>query len=157
MKKYEKYKNQVVFSSRHFFSARVSSIESMEEMFEAILFLQNDEWYYFDEKERIFKLTDKAPSNIVEYYNDFYRESDLEDIRLQIEKENKKKQKLQEVLEVFEVMRKKMSDEDIIKALVRMYYDDKIEYGLLLELVEILGYEFNDEYKERIKDKKFNI
>ena len=54
-------------------------------------------------------------------------------------------------------MRKKMSDEDIIKALVRMYYDDKIEYGLLLELVEILGYEFNDEYKERIKEKKFNI
>ena len=157
MKKYKKYRDKVLFSSKHFFEARVCGDMSIDEMLEATFFLKNEEWYYFDEKERIFKLTDKAPLEVVEYYNKFYTEEDLEDIRLQIEKENKKKQKLKEVLEVFEVMRKKMSDEDIIKALVRMYYDDKIEYGLLLELVEILGYEFNDEYKERIKEKKFNI
>lgn len=157
MKKYKKYRDKILFSSKHFFEARVCGDMSIDEMLEATFFLENEEWYYFDEKERIFKLTDKAPLEVVEYYNKFYTEEDLEDIRLQIEKENEKKQKLNDILEVFEKMRKKMSDEDIIKALVRMYYDDKIEYGLLLELVEILGYEFNDEYKERIKEKKFNI
>lgn len=157
MKKYQKYKNQVVFSSKHYFEARVCGDMSLDEMLEAILFLKNEDWYYFDEEERIFKLTDKAPKEVVEYYNSFYSEEDLKSIRLQIEKENEKKRKLNDILDVFETMRKKMSDEDIIKALIRMYLDDKIEYELLLELVEILGYEFNDKFIERLKEKKVNI
>jgi hypothetical protein len=35
-------------------------------------FMQNDEWYYFDEKEFIYKLTDKAPKEAVESYKEFY-------------------------------------------------------------------------------------
>lgn len=157
MKQYEKYKNQVLFSSRHYNDSKARGIETIEEMFETILFLQNEDWYYFDEKEKIFKLTDKAPTQVIEFYNNFYKESDLKNIRLQIEQNTKKQQKLNDVLEVFETMRKKMNDEDIIKALIRMYLDDKIEYGLLLELVEILGYEFNEEFKKRLEEKNINI
>ena len=37
-------------------------------------FMENEEWYYFDEEEWCFKLTDKAPKEAVESYIDFYSE-----------------------------------------------------------------------------------
>lgn len=37
-------------------------------------FMQNEEWYYYDEIDEIYKLTDKAPIEAVESYNDFYKE-----------------------------------------------------------------------------------
>ncbi len=39
-------------------------------------FLENEEWYYYDEEEGIFKLTDKAPQEAIESYNDFYNDED---------------------------------------------------------------------------------
>lgn len=35
-------------------------------------FMQNKEWFYFDENEFIYKLTDKAPKEAVESYKKFY-------------------------------------------------------------------------------------
>lgn len=35
-------------------------------------FMKNKEWFYFDEKEWCYKLTDKAPKEAVESYNEFY-------------------------------------------------------------------------------------
>ena len=37
-------------------------------------FLENDNWFYFDEEDWCFKLTDKAPKEAVESYIDFYSE-----------------------------------------------------------------------------------
>ena len=35
-------------------------------------FLENEAWYYFDEDEFCYKLTDKAPKKAVDSYNEFY-------------------------------------------------------------------------------------
>lgn len=35
-------------------------------------FMKNKEWYYFDEKEFVYKLTDKAPKEAKESYEQFY-------------------------------------------------------------------------------------
>ena len=35
-------------------------------------FLENKDWYYYDEKEHIYKLTDEAPEEAVESYKKFY-------------------------------------------------------------------------------------
>lgn len=35
-------------------------------------FMQNEEWFYFDEEELMYKLTDKAPEKARESYKDFY-------------------------------------------------------------------------------------
>lgn len=35
-------------------------------------FMTNDEWYEFDTELRILVLTDKAPPEALESYNDFY-------------------------------------------------------------------------------------
>ena len=35
-------------------------------------FMSNKEWFYFDEKEWCYKLTDKAPKKAVESYKEFY-------------------------------------------------------------------------------------
>lgn len=35
-------------------------------------FLTNEEWYYFDEKEFKYKLTDKAPQEAIDSYNECY-------------------------------------------------------------------------------------
>lgn len=35
-------------------------------------FLTNEDWYYFDENEFRYKLTDKAPEEAVESYKQFY-------------------------------------------------------------------------------------
>lgn len=35
-------------------------------------FMENKEWFYFDEKEWRYKLTEKAPQEAIESYNVFY-------------------------------------------------------------------------------------
>ena len=37
-------------------------------------FMTNKEWFYFDEDEFIYKLTDKAPEKAKESYEEFYSE-----------------------------------------------------------------------------------
>lgn len=64
---------------------------------------------------------------------------------------------INEALEVIEKLRKKYDDEEIIKMLIRMYLDDKLEYGALLEFVEILGYKFTPEFLNRLKEKNVNV
>lgn len=39
-------------------------------------FMENEEWYYYDEEEGIFKLTDKAPQEAIDSYNEFYSSED---------------------------------------------------------------------------------
>lgn len=36
------------------------------------IFLANPEWYYYDESEGRYKLTDKAPKEAVESYEKYY-------------------------------------------------------------------------------------
>lgn len=36
-------------------------------------FMTNKNWFYFDEKEWKYKLTDKAPKKAVESYKEFYK------------------------------------------------------------------------------------
>lgn len=43
------------------------------------LFMKNPEWYYFDEDEFCYKLTDKAPPDAVKSYKDFYKEKTFVD------------------------------------------------------------------------------
>ena len=35
-------------------------------------FMTNEEWYFFDFKEKIYKLTDNAPDKVKESYEEFY-------------------------------------------------------------------------------------
>lgn len=35
-------------------------------------FMENEEWFYFDEDEVLYKLTDKAPEKAKESYRQFY-------------------------------------------------------------------------------------
>lgn len=37
-------------------------------------FLNNEEWYYYDEDEEMYKLTDKAPKEAIESYDAFYND-----------------------------------------------------------------------------------
>lgn len=39
-------------------------------------FLTNKEWYYFDEEEFMYKLTDKATPEAKKSYEEFYREDE---------------------------------------------------------------------------------
>lgn len=43
-------------------------------------FMTNKDWYYYDEEEFKYKLTDKAPPKAVESYNEFYKEPEGETI-----------------------------------------------------------------------------
>lgn len=36
-------------------------------------FMKDKSWYYFDEEEFKYKLTDKAPQKAIESYKEFYR------------------------------------------------------------------------------------
>ena len=36
-------------------------------------FMENEEWYYYDYDEMMYKLTDKAPEEAIESYNEFYK------------------------------------------------------------------------------------
>ena len=42
-------------------------------------FLNNKEWYYFDEREFCYKLTDKAPKEAIKSYKEFHRDNLCED------------------------------------------------------------------------------
>ena len=35
-------------------------------------FMENKEWYYYDDEEGIFKLTDIAPQEAIDSYKEFY-------------------------------------------------------------------------------------
>ena len=37
-------------------------------------FMLNEDWYYFDEEDWCYRLTDKAPKEAVESYTEFYSE-----------------------------------------------------------------------------------
>lgn len=39
-------------------------------------FMSNEEWFYHDEEEMCYKLTDKAPQKAKESYKDFYNTLD---------------------------------------------------------------------------------
>lgn len=41
-------------------------------------FMQNKEWYYYDEEEEIYKLTEKASKEAIESYKEFYKELSAE-------------------------------------------------------------------------------
>lgn len=43
-------------------------IDKKRMIYERPFFLNNPEWYYYDESERRYKLTDKAPKEAVESY-----------------------------------------------------------------------------------------
>ena len=36
-------------------------------------FMKNEEWYYYDNKKGVYKLTDKAPEKAKESYKNFYK------------------------------------------------------------------------------------
>lgn len=40
-------------------------------------FFTNKEWYYYDEKEEIYKLTDKATEKARQSYEEFYETEDI--------------------------------------------------------------------------------
>ena len=42
-------------------------------------FMRNKDWYYFDEAEFCYKLTEKAPPEAVQSYDDFYKEKIVKD------------------------------------------------------------------------------
>lgn len=42
-------------------------------------FLGNGDWFYFDEQEFRYKLTDKAPEEAVRSYEEFYNSSSFVD------------------------------------------------------------------------------
>ena len=39
-------------------------------------FLNNKEWYYYDEKNKCYKLTNKAPKEAIESYKKYYKTLD---------------------------------------------------------------------------------
>lgn len=41
-------------------------------------FMENKEWYYYDEKEEIYKLTNKATKKAKQSYYEYYSENDIE-------------------------------------------------------------------------------
>lgn len=44
-------------------------------------FMKNKEWYYFDEEEFCYKLTDKAPEEAKKSYAEFYAELESQHIQ----------------------------------------------------------------------------
>ena len=50
-------------------------------------FMENEEWYYFDPEEWCYKLTDKAPTEAVESYKEFYKDTEIIDgVKVKIDK-----------------------------------------------------------------------
>ena len=39
-------------------------------------FMKNSDWYYFDENEFMYKLTESAPEEAVNSYNEFYKSAE---------------------------------------------------------------------------------
>ena len=46
----------------------------MSKITERPYFMTDPEWYYFDEEEFRYKLTDKAPEKAIRSYGEFYAE-----------------------------------------------------------------------------------
>lgn len=42
-------------------------------------FMNDEDWYYYDEEEEIYKLTDEAPLMAIISYEEFYAEDDTFD------------------------------------------------------------------------------
>lgn len=40
-------------------------------------FMKNNEWFYFDEENLMYKLTDKAPDKAKKSYEEFYKELEV--------------------------------------------------------------------------------
>ena len=49
----------------------------VEEFIDIPYFMSNKDWYYYDTKDGIYKLTDKAPQDAIDSYNEFYSENDV--------------------------------------------------------------------------------
>ncbi len=49
----------------------------MNRDYEVPYFMTNSEWYYYDEKEEIFKLTNKATEEAKKSYEEYYKELHL--------------------------------------------------------------------------------
>jgi len=47
------------------------------EIVERPYFMENKDWYYYDDEEGIFKLTDKAPQKAIDSYNEFYKNNSM--------------------------------------------------------------------------------
>ena len=47
------------------------------EIVERPYFMENKEWYYYDDEEGIFKLTDKAPQKAIDSYIEFYNDDTI--------------------------------------------------------------------------------
>lgn len=41
-------------------------------------FLKIKDWYYFDERSWMYRLTEKAPKKAIQSYNEFYKEIEYE-------------------------------------------------------------------------------
>lgn len=41
-------------------------------------FITNEDWYYYDEEEEMYKLTDKATEKAKQSYYEFYSEDDTD-------------------------------------------------------------------------------
>lgn len=73
-------------------------------------FMKNPEWYYHDEEEWKYKLTDKAPKEAVESYNQFYNDdvdmglynsimTEVEkDYREDLRKQGKSEEQIEEII-----------------------------------------------------------
>lgn len=48
--------------------------EEIMNILDSPYFMNNKEWYYWDEKEWKYKLTDKAPKEAIKSYKIFYKE-----------------------------------------------------------------------------------
>ena len=54
-------------------------------------FLQNEDWYTYDDELERYVLTDKAPPEAIESYNEFYAERDEHLVGLEELRENPEK------------------------------------------------------------------
>lgn len=52
---------------------------SAGDLLEMPYFLTNKDWFYYDDEEKIYKLTDKAPERARKSYEDFYKEDVTDD------------------------------------------------------------------------------
>lgn len=43
-------------------------------IYEKPYFMINEDWYYYDEEELCYKLTEKAPDKVKESYEEFYKQ-----------------------------------------------------------------------------------
>ena len=46
-------------------------------------FATNEDWYYYDEIDEIYKLTKRATKEAIESYKEFYKELEKDDLELE--------------------------------------------------------------------------